>query len=48
METKIYKGKNGTVYVMLPESRDRKNLIKATEEFLKKVMNGEHKNGNNY
>ena len=45
---KIYKYKNGTIYVTLPESCDRENLIKITEDFLKKVINGGSKNGNNH
>ena len=35
---KIYKYKNGTIFVTLPESCDREKLKKITEEFLKKVI----------
>ena len=37
---KIYKYKNGTICVALPEACDREALRKVTEEFLKKVMYG--------
>lgn len=37
---KIYKCKNGTIYVTIPETSDREKLRKVTEEFLKKVING--------
>ena len=43
---KIYKVKNGTIYVTLPETCDREKLRKVTEEFLKKVIYGRDKNGN--
>ena len=43
---RTYKYKNGTIYVMLPESCDREKLRKVTEEFLKKVINGGSSNGN--
>ena len=43
---KIYEYKNGTIYVMLPETCDREMLRKVTEEFLKKVMYGGINNGN--
>lgn len=46
METRTYKCKNGTIYVTLPKSCDRKNLIKATEDFLKKVISEGYQNGN--
>ena len=45
MERK-YECKNGTIYVTLPESCDREELRKATEEFLKKVISGGRKHGN--
>ena len=45
---KIYKCKNGTIYVTLPESCDREALKKATEEFLKKVLRGGKKHVNGY
>jgi hypothetical protein len=35
---KIYKCRNGTIYVTLPETCDRNKLKKATEEFLKKAI----------
>lgn len=41
-----YEYKNGTIYVTLPETCDRENLRKVTEEFLKKVMYGGIDNGN--
>ena len=37
---KIYKNRNGIIFVELPESSDREKLRKVTEEFLKKVING--------
>lgn len=43
---KTYKCKNGIIYVTLPESCDREELKKATEEFLKKVISGGKNNGN--
>lgn len=43
---RIYKCKNGTIYVMTPESCDREKLRLVTEEFLKKVIYGGKKNGN--
>ena len=43
---KVYKRKNGTIYVTLPESCDREKLKKVTEDFLKKVMTGGKNNGN--
>ena len=43
---KTYKYRSGTIYVELPDSCDREALRKATEEFLKKVINGGKKNGN--
>ena len=45
---RVYECKNGTIYVMLPESCDREKLRKVTEEFLKKAMYGGRKNGNSY
>lgn len=45
---KIYKCKNGTIVVTLPESCDREKLKKVTEVFLRKVICEEHKNGNSY
>ena len=45
---KIYRNRNGTIFVEIPESSDREKLRKVTEEFLKKVLNGgsinEHSN----
>ena len=43
---RIYKCKNGTIYVTLPETCDREKLRKVTEEFLKKVISGGKENGN--
>ena len=43
---KIYKFKNGTIFVTLPESCDREKLKKVTEEFLKKVISEGKKNDN--
>ena len=45
---KRYKYKNGTIIVTLPESCDREELKKVTEDFLKKVMSEGKKNGNRY
>lgn len=42
---KIYKYKNGVIYVTLPETCDREKLRRVTEKFLKKVINGGNKNG---
>lgn len=42
---KIYRYKNGYVYVTLPRTCNRDELIKATEEFLKKVIKGGRDNG---
>ena len=42
---KTYKCKNGTIFVTLPESCDRENLKKVTEDFLKKVISEGKKNG---
>ena len=43
---KLYKCKNGTIRVTLPESCDREELKKATEVFLKKVIREGKKNVN--
>ena len=43
---KVYKYKNGTIYVTLPESCDREKLRRVTEEFLKKVISGGSSNDN--
>lgn len=43
---RVYKRKNGTIYVTLPEQSDREKLLQVTEEFLKKVINGGNQNGN--
>lgn len=40
---KIYKYRNGTIYVTLPETCDREKLKKATEEFLKEAIKGRKK-----
>ena len=37
---RAYEYRNGTIYVTLPESCDREELRKVTEDFLKKVING--------
>ena len=37
---KIYEYKNGTIYVTIPETCDRDELRRVTEDFLKKVING--------
>lgn len=42
---RVYKFKNGTIYVTLPESCDREALKKITETFLKKVISGRIKDG---
>lgn len=43
---KKYEYKNGIIYVTLPETCDRENLRKVTEDFLKKVIRGRDKYGN--
>ena len=43
---KVYKCRNGTIHVTVPESCDREALAKVTEDFLKKVMRGGIKIGN--
>jgi hypothetical protein len=45
---KVYKYKNGTIHVTIPETCDREKLRQVTEEFLKKVIYGGKKNGNDY
>lgn len=42
---RIYRYKNGTIYVTLPESCDREKLKKVTENFLKTVIIGGTSNG---
>ena len=37
---KVYKCKNGTIFVTQPESCDREKLKEVTEIFLKKVIYG--------
>ena len=37
---KIFKCRNGTIHVEVPESCDREKLKKATEDFLRKVISG--------
>lgn len=44
---RIYKCKNGVIYVTLPESCDREKLIKATEEFLRKAIGGKNSGNSN-
>ena len=43
---KTYKLENRTIVVTLPETCDREELRKVTEEFLKRVINGGRQNGN--
>lgn len=43
---KVYKRRNGTIFVTLPESCDREELKRVTEEFLKTVIREGKKNGN--
>lgn len=43
---KVYKRKNGTIYVTMPETCDREKLQRVTEEFLKKALYGGMNNGN--
>ena len=43
---KIYKCKNGIIVVTKPNSCDRDELRKVTEDFLKKVLSGGKNNGN--
>ena len=43
---KTYKFENGTIVVTLPETCDREELRKVTEEFLKRVINGGRQHGN--
>ena len=43
---RVYKYKNGTIHVTLPETCDREKLRKVTEEFLKKVIYEVRNNGN--
>lgn len=45
---RVYKCKNGTIYVTVPEESNREELRKVTEDFLKKVISGGKKNGNSY
>ena len=45
---KIYKHRNGTIVVTLPESCDREELKRVTEVFLKKVLSEAKNNGNSY
>ena len=42
---KVYKRKNGTIVVTLPKTCDREKLRKVTEDFLKKAIREENKNG---
>lgn len=41
---KIYRCKNGVIFVEVPDTCDREKLRKVTEEFLKKALNGGYKN----
>lgn len=41
---KTFECENGTIYVEVPETCNRENLKKVTEDFLKKVLNGRYKN----
>ena len=42
---KVYRFKNGIIYVTLPKSCDREKLKKVTEDFLKKAINKGVQNG---
>ena len=42
---KVYKRRNGTIYVTIPETCDREKLRSLTEDFLKKVIIGGKSNG---
>lgn len=39
----IYNYKNGVIYVFIPDKCDREELLKVTENFLKKVIAGGNK-----
>ena len=43
---KIYKYDNATIYILGLDSYNRERLKKATEVFLRKVINGGNNNGN--
>ena len=43
---RIFKFKNGTIVVVLPESCDREKLKQITEDFLKKAISGGKNIGN--
>lgn len=43
---RIFKSKNGVIVVTVPETCDRKQLMKETEEFLRKVIIRRNNNGN--
>ena len=43
---KVYKYQNGTIYVTLPESFNLDLLKEITEDFLKKAISEDVKNGN--
>ena len=42
---KTYKYENATIYVTSTKSCDRQELVRATEEFVRKVISGGKKNG---
>ena len=41
-----YNFKNGTIYVIAPDTYDHEGLRKATEDFLRKVIKERMQNGN--
>ena len=43
---KIYKYDNATIYILGLDSYNRESLKKATEVFLRKVINGGKRHGN--
>ena len=42
---KVYKYDNATIYVTSTKSCNRQELVRATEEFVRKVISGGNKNG---
>ena len=43
---KVYTYKNATICIRKADAYNRRNVEKATEEFLKKVISGGNNNGN--
>lgn len=43
---KTYEYENATIYVTSTKTVSREELIKSTEEFMKKVIRGGNQNGN--